>query len=1089
MMNVPDFGRCAGVLGCVLVCVSASSLHAEGARRGAVVRSSSVIEAFSGVAQEGEHVRAVLRAGAVESLRDAARQSRRISINLPTERAESLPLEMEPFRVTTEATRFVRVETGGPREVDRPGLTMFRGTVAGDSDSLALLAVDSAGGLRGLVDARGARFQFGSAGGDAASAEVTISRVSRPSSAPDVDHVCGLDVNDARFDRRVARGAGSTAGVTPTGLARLALVAVDTDAEYLDLFGGNVAAAEAYIELIVGAVSTIYERDLGVRLRLDFVRTWPGGGVPFDSSDLNNFANYWDFFENPFSYNLIHLFSGRRDLPFGGIAFLGGSECGFQYGISGYLTAAFLEPVVDGQYDNWDLNVVAHEMGHNMGTPHTHDLMPVADSCAFGTHSRGTIMSYCHTTAGQQFNMDVRFHARIQDVIDSQVQQFGCLSFDCNGNNTPDNLDISGGGSDDTNFDGIPDECQDCDGNGTLDPAESNLTTDSNQNGVLDVCEPDCNGNGVPDITDIDGGAADVNGNLVPDECEPDCDGNGTADYTEILADGSLDIDRNRVLDSCQDCDGNLQTDYLDMQRAGNVFVASSTGSIREYHAESGVPIRSLASPRTTSVEAMEFDDRGILYATDSGADRVLEIDVLTDSTETLLSASDGLVLPMGLAVRKDGRVLVASRGTDEIFVVHPDFPESAEVLVSSGIDGVDDPGALMVGPSDVLWVGQLGGAVRRFDAMTGAFLDEFTAGGGGGPADVRSMALLPDGRLVLTGDGEDAAFEYAADGSFVGVFNDLATADAGAVRVGPRGTVMIARGGPSPRVIEYRVENGKYIRFFARADSFLTSPRAMAIKPTSLGDCNENRTPDSCDVLIAGMDDCDANLVPDACQLATISGDCNQNGAVDACECFIADPVIVGTSGVRGNRFLELDPPAGCETAIRVTFSDLPPGLDEAEGAAKWVQSPSLQIDVRGTLHWGAVLGCDPVFTNWPDEPLYVAGPGIVPGAAYGIEAVQAGCALQIEGNESAVASGETALEWGDLLPPYGDDPQFPQPDIIDILATVDSFLGVPSAPPLLETDLEPELPNGSVDINDILACVDGFLGRTFPYAPQACP
>lgn len=1089
MMNNPASGRRAFGVSLAFFCASASLLHAEGTRRGAVVRSSSVIEAFAEISQEGGQVRAVLREGAVESLRDAARRSRPTSINLPTGRAESLALELEPFRVTTEATRFVRVEADGPHEADRPGLTMFRGTVAGDSDSLALLAVDAAGGLRGLVDAPGARFQFSSTRGNAASSEVTISRVLQPASAPEVDHVCGLDVNDARFDRRVVGGSGSAAGVTPTGLTRLALVAVDTDPEYLDLFGGDVAAAEAYIELIIGAVSTIYERDLGVRLRLDFVRTWPGGVVPFDSSDLNSFANRWDFFENPFAYNLIHLFSGRRDLPFGGIAFLGGSECGYQYGISGYLTAAFLTPIVDGQYDNWDLNVVAHEMGHNMGTPHTHDLMPVVDSCAFGTHSRGTIMSYCHTTAGQQFNMDVRFHARIQDVIDSQIQQFGCLSYDCNGNNNPDNLDISGGDSDDTNFDGIPDECQDCDGNGTLDPAESNLTTDANENGVLDVCEPDCNGNGVPDITDIDGGAADVNGNLIPDECEPDCDGNGTADYTEILADGSLDLDRNRVLDSCQDCDGNLQTDYLDMQRAGNVFVASSNGSIREYHAESGVPIRSLTSPRTTSIQALEFDADGVLYASDTSSDEVLKIDVLTDSTETLLSGSDGLVLPMGLAVRDDGRVLVASRGTDEVFVVHPDFPASAEVLVSGGVDGVTDPGALLIGPGNVLWVGQLGGAVRRFDVMTGAFLDEFTAGGGGGPGDVRSMALLPDGRLVLTGDGEDAAFEYAADGSFVGAFNDLVTQDAGAVRLGPRGTVMIARGGASPRIIEYRVENGKYIRFFARADAFLSSPRAMAIKPTSLGDCNENRTPDSCDVLIAGMDDCDANLVPDSCQLGLFTGDCNQNGAVDACECFIADPVVVGTSGVRGNRFLELDPPAGCETAIRVTFSDLPPGLDEAEGAAKWVQAASLQTDVRGTLHWGAVLGCDPVFANWPDEPLYVSGPGIVPGALYGVQAVQAGCAFSIEGNESASASGETALEWGDLLPPYGDDPKFPQPDIIDILATVDSFLGVPSAPPLLETDLEPESPNAVIDINDILACVDGFLGRTFPYAPQACP
>ncbi len=44
---------------------------------------------------------------------------------------------------------------------------------------------------------------------------------------------------------------------------------------------------------------------------------------------------------------------------------------------------------------------------------------------------------------------------------------------------------------------------------------------DCNQNDVLDVCEPDCNGNGVPNACEIaDGTALDADGNGVPDACE-----------------------------------------------------------------------------------------------------------------------------------------------------------------------------------------------------------------------------------------------------------------------------------------------------------------------------------------------------------------------------------------------------------------------------------------------------------------------------------------------------------------------------------------------------------------------------------------
>lgn len=83
---------------------------------------------------------------------------------------------------------------------------------------------------------------------------------------------------------------------------------------------------------------------------------------------------------------------------------------------------------------------------------------------------------------------------------------------DCNGNNLPDDQDISTGTSTDCDQNGVPDECEysDCDADGVNDLCE-----------ILSGAEDDCNENGVPDWCDVAYFTSeDCNANFVPDECE-----------------------------------------------------------------------------------------------------------------------------------------------------------------------------------------------------------------------------------------------------------------------------------------------------------------------------------------------------------------------------------------------------------------------------------------------------------------------------------------------------------------------------------------------------------------------------------------
>jgi hypothetical protein len=86
------------------------------------------------------------------------------------------------------------------------------------------------------------------------------------------------------------------------------------------------------------------------------------------------------------------------------------------YAVSADLAGYFPYPLLDNHAQNWDVFVVSHEMGHNFGGPHTHDMNPPIDGCAYGDCSvapNGTIMSYCHGCPGGMTNIVLHFHERI----------------------------------------------------------------------------------------------------------------------------------------------------------------------------------------------------------------------------------------------------------------------------------------------------------------------------------------------------------------------------------------------------------------------------------------------------------------------------------------------------------------------------------------------------------------------------------------------------------------------------------------------------------------------------------------------------
>jgi len=143
---------------------------------------------------------------------------------------------------------------------------------------------------------------------------------------------------------------------------------------------------------------------------------------------------------------------------------------------------------------------------------------------------------------------------------------------DCNGNAVNDGVDITGATSLDCNSNGVPDECEpDCNGSGVPDDCDisAGSADDDNSNGIPDLCDAaaDCNTNGIADSQDIVMGTSlDCNSNGVPDDCEPSCNGSRVPDDCLIIAGTSSDCTSNGIPDVCEpDCNSNALPDSCDI--------------------------------------------------------------------------------------------------------------------------------------------------------------------------------------------------------------------------------------------------------------------------------------------------------------------------------------------------------------------------------------------------------------------------------------------------------------------------------------------------------------------------------------------
>ena len=818
-------------------------------------------------------------------------------VDIPVTATEALTLNLKRFTVLTPDAIFLVGSPVGDQLMDRPDVALFKGAIDGDPGSQAFMAISSTGMINGFVEGTGEqRYAFSTPPKSDKSGDATLTVRKIPAVGELSDQFCGV-----AYDPELAESLGLKMAFAPPSAAGPLLMhmAIDADQDFVQLFSTTLQARD-YLVQLVGAISAIYERDLNLRLSLKYARLWPDGGEPFSSNpdDLSQFRDYWVANEDTTGLDIVSLLTGGRDFTWGGMGYLSNTCQGYAYCICSRINGYFAAPVTYPDNSVWDIQVVAHEMGHNCGSSHTHDnqYMPHIDDCGNGTFTPGTIMSYCHTGPGYMLNTDLRFHRREQEVITGIVTGAGCHGRDCNGNNVEDDIDISEGTSLDTNSDGIPDECQDCNKNMVLDPVDiAGGAPDIDGNGVLDECEADCNSNDIPDQHETwNGISPDEDGNNRPDICDPDCNNNGIVDYMDIFANPTIDIDRNRVPDVCQDCNSNGVVDFRgDLQWQHFLYVCDmSYLGVLEFNGASGVMERTAAMPAAQVYDAVGLQ-LGIYYTPvvyvacpDAG---IFTVSVGAMSVALFIQLGNGgLQSPGALAIGPDGMLYVADISGDAVKKYHNSAGNFLGNFVIPGSTPMTSPHSLVFGPNGNLFVSSGDNAVYEYNGTSGVYVGPFVDPGSGGLSQPRGMAFLDNGNLLVVSYGTDKILEYdASTGDYVREFSAGYTiVDPWGIRIGPNGNVfvsMITSTGEA-RITEY-FQNGVNYRPFVRGADALISPTAFCFLPASPYDQNQNGIYDDCE---SGDRDGDgvANVDDNCPYMANpLQTDGDGDGAGDACD------------------------------------------------------------------------------------------------------------------------------------------------------------------------------------------------------------
>lgn len=200
-------------------------------------------------------------------------------------------------------------------------------------------------------------------------------------------------------------------------------IAVSTTGEYTTYHGGTVADALAAINATLTRVNEVFETDLSVSLELvannDQVIFTDGATDPYNGSLNAQTQNTLTTIIGEANYDVGHLF--HEDNDNGNAGFIG-SVC-----VDNRKGSAFSSALIP-EGDNFDLDYVSHELGHQFGANHTWSFESEGTGVQAEPASGTTIMGYAGIVENNNVapDGDDYFHYNSIVQISNYLQTVSC---------------------------------------------------------------------------------------------------------------------------------------------------------------------------------------------------------------------------------------------------------------------------------------------------------------------------------------------------------------------------------------------------------------------------------------------------------------------------------------------------------------------------------------------------------------------------------------------------------------------------------------------------------------------------------------
>lgn len=362
-----------------------------------------------------------------------------INLRMPLNESHSVNVYLTKFDVFDKNTQFAeRTENGSVPFAPSKPIVTYTGIIEGMQNSMVVLNFFD-NQVIGLLKTENDTYVIGKIGKEL---EVTDNYVVYQESKKKFhsELKCGSDalgtpesVYDAMKELKAKMDSDNS------GFDNLldARIAIDVDFFTHNLYGGTQNTTN-WAMALMSAVSAIYLKEENIKLTIGYLRVWTTQD-PYTSTSgstmLNQLRAEWISNQGSVERVITHLLTRRSNLDVAGIAFVN-VLCS---NTNGYGLSATL----NGQINNipnysYDVVVIAHEIGHNFGSPHTHNCSWIGgpiDTCEFiegGCYNGpprpavGTIMSYCDLIGGGSIVLD--FGEQPGNLIRSRAEIASCIT-------------------------------------------------------------------------------------------------------------------------------------------------------------------------------------------------------------------------------------------------------------------------------------------------------------------------------------------------------------------------------------------------------------------------------------------------------------------------------------------------------------------------------------------------------------------------------------------------------------------------------------------------------------------------------------